>query len=542
MRDDSWSFRWRQLARAAGLDPREAVVLALSGGADSVFLLHVLAASAERPVVTAVHVDHGLRGDDSLEDARWCARLCARLGVPFERRRLAGLTLEGPGLEARAREARYAALFDVARRLGCRTVLTGHHADDALETVLLRWVRGADLGGLASLRPSLELGPPAPPHDRAAAPGHRLPARQRLRVVRPLLSMRREEVRALLGSAGLHWREDASNSDERFLRNRVRRLVPRLVALGGPSTLDNLRAFGAAVDSLERHLAGATAHIAWQQPAHAVATRSRERAGLGGTLPRAALMRLPSALRRRALWRLILEGTGRAPRRALLDALLDDLGAGRCARHALPCGYRMILRSSQLDCVPPRARLVGGSTPRQLRLRFEAPGGELGAAPAASAALHVPGDLRLPDGRVLTAELVRVDPCSPPPRRRTEVEIDPGRAPLAVHVRFLRPGDRFHPLGAPGSRPLRRFLADSGVPREERGSVPLVLLGEQIAWVAGLRPAEPFRVVRSRSPLRLRLRLIGGAPEPDEPAGAMTSAHAPADAPRQGELWVGAAG
>ena len=103
--------------RAAGLDPREAVVLALSGGADSVFLLHVLAASVERPVITAVHVDHGLRGGASREDARWCARLCARLGVPFERRRLVGLDPSAPGLEARAREARYAALFELAQPL-----------------------------------------------------------------------------------------------------------------------------------------------------------------------------------------------------------------------------------------------------------------------------------------------------------------------------------------------------------------------------------------------------------------------------------------
>jgi tRNA(Ile)-lysidine synthase len=540
MRVDSWSFRWRQLARAAGLDPREAVVLALSGGADSVLLLHVLAASAEQPVVTAVHVDHGLRGDASRGDAHWCGRLCARLGVPFERRRLAGLDPCAPGLEARAREARYAALFDVARRLGCRTILTGHHADDALETVLLRWVRGADLGGLPSLRPTLELAPsPGRPSPGARSPGQRLAPSHPLRVVRPLSSMRREEVRALLASAGLSWREDQSNADERFLRNRVRRLVPRLVALGGPSTLDNLRAFGAAVDSLERHLAGATAHLAWQPPAHGVATRSRERAGLGGTLPRASLMRLPSALRRRALWRLVLEGTGRAPRRALLDALLDDLGAGRCGRHALPCGYQLVLRSAYLDCVPPRERLDPPAGPRQLRLRFEASAEDPLEVPEAGAALDVPGDLRLPDGRVLTAELVRVDPLAPAPRRRTEVELDPGHAPLLVQVRFPRTGDRFHPLGAPGSRPLRRFLADSGVPREERSSVPLVLLGDRIAWVAGLRPAEPFRVVRSR--LRLRLRLLGGAPEAPL-SEAEQATPSPADAPRQGMLWVGAAG
>jgi len=545
----AWSRRWSQLSRAAGLDPCEAVVLALSGGADSVFLLHVLAASAERPIVTAVHVDHGLRGAAGEEDARFCARLCARLGVPFELRRLGDLAPQSPGLEARAREARYAALFSAARGLGCRTVLTGHHADDVLETVLLRWVRGADLGGLSSLRACLDLEPPPPGSAPPRNAGERLAPRHALCVVRPLISMRREEVRALLAGQGLSWREDASNDDERFLRNRVRRLLPRLVALGGPATLDNLRAFGSAVESLERHLAGATAHLAWQPAAYAVATRSGAQAQLGGSLPRSALMRLPAALRRRALWRLVLEGTGRAPRRPLLDALLEDLGAGRCTRHALPRGYRLLLRSSELVCVPPRSRLeaqTGGL--RQLHLAFGAAEGQVpGHVPpssgeAAGAELAIPGELRLCDGRVLCAELRRVDAHSPPPQRRTEVELALARVPDAVRVRFPARGDRFHPLGAPGSRPLRRFLADSGVPREERGCVPLVLVDGQIAWVAGLRPAEPFRI-GPRSGLRLRLRLLHGVPEERASSTASGSPDAAAaPAVHQGELWIGAAG
>ncbi len=444
---DAWSERWSRLASGAGLDPRESVLLALSGGADSVYLLHVLAASRERPVVAAVHVEHGLRGAESLQDARFCSRLCAKLGVPFELRRIR-LDAQASGLEARARAARYEALFEAAHSLGFRTILTGHHADDALETVLLRWLRGTDLGGLAGLKPELELAPREGDAPRARIPGHELTPRQPLRIVRPLLSMRREEVRSLLASAGQAWREDSSNRDERFLRNRVRRLVPRLVALGGPSTLDNLRAFGAAVESLERHLAEATAHLAWQPPSHAVATRSRGQAQMGGTLPRAALMRLPTALRRRALWRLVLEATGRAPRRALLDALLDDLGSARCGRHALPRGYALLLRSSELVCVPPAPARATASAPRQLRLPFDRERSTLSdASTPEGALLPIPGELLLADGRILCAELVRVDADTPVPRARCEVELDAARPPDVLTVRFARPGDRFRPLG-----------------------------------------------------------------------------------------------
>ncbi len=495
----SWSHRWSQLARAAGLDLAEPAVLALSGGADSVFLLHVLAASPERPLCGAVHVDHGLRGEASREDARFCARLCSRLGVPFHLRTLT-LDPDGPGLEARAREARYRVLLEEARALGSHVLLTGHHADDALETVLMRWARGTSLGGLSGLRARLAL---------KLAPG---PV---IQVVRPLLGMRREEVRRLLGDAGLAWREDASNSDPRFTRNRLRQiLLPRLEALGGRSTLDNLRAFSAAVEELERHLAGATAHIAWQPPAHSAATRPRWQARLGGTLPRRSLTRLPTALRRRALWRLVLEATGRAPRRKLLERVLEDLRIGRCATHALPRGFVLHLRSSELLCVPPPVHGAPAPPPRQLRLQFHAARAcAHGTLQQGALELSVPGEVQLPDGRSIAAEWLEREPLEPPPRLRHEVELDALSAGVDLAVRFARAGDRFHALGSPGSRPLGRFLCDAGVPREERGGVLLVLAGAEIAWVAGLRPAERFRV-RPETRRRLRLRLLDASGEP----------------------------
>lgn len=540
MSPQTWSRRWSQLARAAGLAPEEGVVLALSGGADSVFLLHVLARAPERPLLAAVHVDHGLRGQAGRDDARFCAQLCSQLGVSFRAGRL-DLDPQTSGLEARAREARYGLLFEEARRLGSRTILTGHHADDALETVLLRWMRGTALGGLASLRPLLELQPKAAFHSPPDArhPGRLLRPPRPMRVARPLFGMRREEVRRLLSDEGLDWREDHSNQDLSFARNRVRHvLLPRLDALGGPGTLENLRAFGRAVEDLEGSLAGATAHLAWLAPPHAVASRARDQAGLGGNLPRASLMQLPSALRRRALWRLLLEATGRAPRRALLSAILADVERGRCSTHALPAGYTLHLRSSELVCVPPRSLHASSAAgPRQLQLAFR------GERPqptsedfSAGVRLAVPGEVRLPDGRVIAACYERRAPSEPPPHGRLEVELDGERLPDRLSVRFPRPGDRLHPLGAPGSRALGRFLADSGVPREERERVPLVLADERIAWVAGVRPAQPFRVGPTTR-LRLALRLLNAAPEAQPGAGAAAPL-VNSSGLRQGELWA----
>lgn len=524
--EDRWTDRWSQLARAAGLSPSEPIALALSGGADSVFLLHVLAQASPRPKLLAIHVDHGLRGGESEEDAAFCARLCAKLSVPFARRRV---ELDpGANLEARAREARYRALADEARAAGLRTIVTGHHEDDVLETLLQRWMRGTDLPGLAGLRSRNVLGA----------------GQDALQVVRPLRSMRREEVRRLLRDAGLAWREDSSNADPRFTRNRVRGgLLPEVERACGPEGLERLRDFAGAVERLEEELAGRTAHLAWDRPDHAPAVRSAQ-SPASGTLERGPLRNLAAPLQRRALWRLLSEGTGHPPSRALLGTLQEDLAAERTTRRSLPGGWTLHLRREDLLLTPPSgepwAQDAGApeqptaerggphSAPRAAELpRADGfPRADGGRAPARDAGaplpapetgppggplrLDLPGQVCLPDGRALAATLECPEPGAPVPREATVVELDATDLEGPLEVRSIRPGDRFHPLGAPGSRPLGRFLRDAGIPAAERPGVVVVARGSEILWVAGVRPGEPRRV-RSGTTRRLRLSLLDTA-------------------------------
>jgi tRNA(Ile)-lysidine synthase len=496
--DRSWPERWSRLAEALSLAPATPVVVALSGGADSVLLLHVVARSKPRPRMLAVHVDHGLRGEESRGDAAFCARACARLAVPFVRRQVE-LDPYASNLEARAREARYHALAEEARRAGIEVVLTAHHGDDALETLLLRWMRGTALSGLSGLRKECVLGG--------------IGGRGAVRVLRPFLSLRREEMRAALEDAGIAWREDSSNESPRFTRNRVRhRVLPEIERACGVRGIENLRAFARAVSSLEDELASRTAHLVWQPLLHAPAHRSSAEAHLGGTLPREALCSLASALQRRALWRLLTEGTGASPSRALLQACLDDLAAGRSARHNLSSGWMLRLRARSLELLPPSPRLARSVLPpargRQLALPFR-----WAAAPSEIPSLLLPvdGAVELPDGRAISAELVAAPRSRAVPRSGIEVELDAADLPSELVVRTHRPGDRFHGLGAPGSRRLTRFLADAGVPREERQRVPLVFAGNELIWVAGIRPCEARRV-HVRTERRLLLRLLGAAP------------------------------
>ena len=194
------------------LPPGERVLAAVSGGADSLALLLLLRA-AGRDVAVA-HVHHGLRADAD-GDEGWVRQACAQWQIPFVAKRVQ--VSGGASLEAQARSARYAALEEAAREMGCRRIATGHTASDQLETVLLFWLRGATVGGLRGMESSRSA------HGDA-----------NLVVVRPLLPLARSECEAVCREAGLQWREDPSNADPRHRRNRVRReLVPLLEDLMG---------------------------------------------------------------------------------------------------------------------------------------------------------------------------------------------------------------------------------------------------------------------------------------------------------------------
>jgi tRNA(Ile)-lysidine synthase len=192
-------------------DQRGPGVVAVSGGADSVALLRTLANSPQSAGLTIAHLNHRLRGADSDADAAFVAALCP--GLPHFLDAIdvsAAADKAGDNLEAIARQIRYDFLVRVARQTGASWVATAHTRDDQAETVLHRLIRGSGLRGLRGIAERREL-----------APG--------VRLVRPLLTLSREDVIAYLRAIGQPWREDATNRDTRFTRNRIRHeLLPLL--------------------------------------------------------------------------------------------------------------------------------------------------------------------------------------------------------------------------------------------------------------------------------------------------------------------------
>jgi tRNA(Ile)-lysidine synthetase-like protein len=200
-----------------------------------------------------------------------------------------------------------------------------------------------------------------------------------------------------------------------------------------------------------------------------------------------------------------------------MDQILASLERGRCSRFALPKGWILQLRSSTLHLLPPRDHHglpdVSNTLPpdTQPALPFD-PDAPL-SLPPEGLRLPVPGSVELPDGRAVSAELTRGDAARDVPRSPIHVELDAADLKRDLRLRFPAPGDRFFPLGAPGSRRLTRFLADAGVPREERPRVPLVFADGELIWVAGIRPSQRRRVGPHTSE-RLRLLLHRAAPVP----------------------------
>jgi tRNA(Ile)-lysidine synthase len=424
-----------------------------------------------------MHVEHGLRGNESHEDSVFCARLCARLGVPFARTQIE-LDPEDSNLEAKARKLRYAALAKEARGAGIDVILTGHHDDDALETLLMRMMRGSELAGLTG------------PKARFALAGE-----PKIEVVRPLGALRREEVRQILRRQNIEWRDDSSNLGEQFTRSRVRQgLLPEIA--GTPGGMDGLRAFAKAVEGLEEELAERTLHLSWSP---LPGTEALGRYNLqGGVIERKELTRLSSPLQRRALWRLIHEGTGKPAGKTVLALIQSDLAEGRNIRRNLAGDWQLILRASQIQLCPPGHSGPGGD---------RAPdGGTHRSLDANGETLSIPGRLVLPGGAELIAERVEAQAGEGFSTDPNVVEMDAQDLPGSLRVRLPRPGDRFHALGSPGSKELSRFLANAGVHRDARSQMPVVFAEDELVWVPGVRPCEGRRI-RAHTTTRIRLTL-----------------------------------
>lgn len=415
-------------------------IAALSGGPDSVALCHLLARVPGR--VIAVHVNHGLRGEAGERDQAFARETAVELGFEF---RVRTLSPAGKGsMESWARQARYRALLEVAEEEGAGAVLTGHHGDDQAETVLQRLMRGAGYRGLSGIRPE-----------------RRIDFGSKILLLRPMLSFSRHRIEAFLEARGCRFVVDETNCDCTIQRNRLRRrVIPALNrALPGVDISDELRRIAELSRGIDERL-GKAAKVAVERCTAPLPWPLL----FGGAEEVKVLERVALAALPRLLLHPVLREVVRQP----------SLSRSQFERAmALPAGERLQLGEEVFMQV------------RESSIVFERK--PVSYPPVT---LTAPGSASLPGRGKIEARITETREASSPSR---EV-LDADRAGAKLVVRQRKPGDRFHPLGAPGLQKLKEFLINEKVPQGVKDRLPLVCNSRDILWVVGLRMHHDYRV------------------------------------------------
>lgn len=428
--------------------PGDRVLVAVSGGPDSLCLMHILWTERERRglgEVEAAHLDHGLRGDESAGESAWVAAWCQERGIPCHvgRADVASLARERKrSKQEAARAARYAFLEETAAHRGANKIATGHTQDDQVETVLMNVLRGTGLDGLRGI------------------PARRGP------FVRPLLDVSRTEIEAYCTANGLEPRRDPSNlSSDAYTRNRVRlELLPQLARDYNPVVAGALLRLS--------NIARRDLDYLQTQADTALAEVTQERSAFRLVLDRPALTGLHPALLRHVLRSALssLRGTGEGLTYSHIEQVCQAVAAP--APHAfglnLPCPF----------CTVHIAGATLTLTLASLSVPFA----------AVSVPLPVPGTAMLsdtdwtvcasfdafPEGIMLDADAISTK---------------------TLTLRNWRQGDRIDPLGMGGRhKKISDIFTDAKVPQVERGRVPIVADAGGIVWVVGHCISERAKV------------------------------------------------
>ena len=441
---------------------RDTVLAAVSGGPDSVFMLHVLLELRDEFgfELRVAHLDHRFRGDESRADAEFVRDLADSHGLPCrceEENVPEFLLTHAMSKQDAARMIRYRFLIRVAKQEYCQRIATGHNADDQAETVLMRVIRGAGPDGLAGIPPKRDG-----------------------MIIRPVLDVWRSEIEQYLEEHGLASRTDASNLESGCLRNRIRNeLLPELEQYN-QGIRRSLVSLGTIMTDVAAHFDRLT-DLALPELV--------KTARLGQfALDSAKLSGYDEALQRSVF-------------RKVFESLRPDLA---------PLPFRHV--EGMLNLVRRAEVGVGVDLPAGAQARLEH--GRLvlsdgpGPAELPPRELPVPGEAVFEDtGLTLTAELVPRESAAPRPDALTDDEAlfdwDGVSAPLTVRGR--REGDRFRPFGMDGTKSLKELFIDSKVAASFRGAVPLVCDDKGILWVVGIRRSDAAAIGEStKQVLRLR--------------------------------------
>jgi len=461
------------------------LVVAVSGGQDSVCLLHILVGLQEKldMKLHVAHLDHQLRGADAEADAQYVSQLARQLGVPatIEQRDVrAYQARQHISLEEAAREVRYSFLAEVAVSVGAERVAVGHTTDDHVETVLMHLIRGTGTRGLRGLRPSSQW--------RSSG--------SNLTIIRPLLGVSRQETADYCRHHRLMPRLDITNLSLSPLRNKIRlQLLPLLQSYNPQVAEALLRTARIASDELaflDSESARLWSGIAWRE-ADAIA------------LDKGAFLELPPALQRHLLRVAVEEllGSLKDIETRHIEGIMAALTKPAGRRLDLPVGlvfvieYRRYLLSLDAASLSPFPTL-------EKEVTLKIPGETVFPGWRVSATIVEPTKVRgKPKGALIPPKTAGL-PVPGNGMKETGLpeddyvaHFDFSKVGHEIVVRCRRPGDRFQPLGMSQSKKIGEFMIDAKIPRAWRQRIPVVCSSEHIIWVVGGRIDDREKVTES---------------------------------------------
>jgi tRNA(Ile)-lysidine synthase len=435
------------------------VLVAVSGGPDSVALLHLLHELCDEFSIhlEVAHLQHGIRGEEAKEDSRFVAELAGSLNLPFHLKEVNLPRIRsdaGKGnLEALAREERYRFFAEVVREYKLDKVATAHTEDDQAETVLMWLLRGAGMKGLGGM---------SPVHRLRVAPENSMST---LTVIRPLLDVSKSEILEYLEDKKCAYRVDRSNQNTALLRNWIRlELLPKIQQRVGTGFSARLSHLAAMIRDEDRFLED-------------LARKSYESISDSNRLSRAGLLSEPKALQRRILrhWIGRTRGHLRGVEFVHIDELLRLIKEGPSqGRLSIPGGWELMREYETLKLAKASRSL------KRICYTYELSIGTVLPVPEA--------------GMQLYSE--QVDSFfGPMPTKHMEAVFDVKALPRKLVVRNFRPGDRFKPLGMSGHhKKLKDLFIEMKVPLSVRTTLPLLTTDDEILWIPGYGRSDSARV------------------------------------------------
>ncbi|MGB6944807.1 MAG: tRNA lysidine(34) synthetase TilS [Bryobacteraceae bacterium] len=434
------------IARHRMFEPGQRIGVAVSGGADSVFLLQALRQLAPRwnLELSLIHIEHGIRGAASIGDAEFVEQMAATLGLPFHFQRANVPAIEG-NLEEAARNIRQAFYAELIASGAVDRVATGHTRSDQAETVLYRILRGSGLTGLSGILPVTNE-----------------------RIVRPLLEIDRAEIEAWLRQQNFAWKEDETNQDRAYARNRLRHEILPLLR----------ESFNPQLDSALSNLAT----VARDEEAYWRSELALTRSPIPNTqsliLPVGELAVAPRALARRTIRRAMelvkgdLRGIDFAHVERVLEMALSADGHDRVQAPGLD-----ICRS--FDWI----RLAAAGTSDELQ--------------DFSIGIQVPGSVELPGSHTrITLQVLEKEavlwPCATVVNELDWQRFRGGRGAPSLELRNWRPGDQYRRVGQSKPEKIKFFFQEARVPLWERGNWPIITYNETIVWARRFGAAAEF--------------------------------------------------